>query len=85
MLDRWSSYTVTIVWKLAWADSALIILGEWSSCRSGHVSWFDCTSLACLWEHATTKKLKDLGIALTLVDSIKSINEQHVCSGGRTE
>ena len=45
----------------------------------------DCTSLECLWEHATTKKLKDLGIALTLVDSIKSIKEQHVCSGGRTE
>ena len=27
-LDRWSSYTVTIVWELAWADSVLVILGK---------------------------------------------------------
>ena len=25
-LDRWSSYTVMIVWELAWADSALVVL-----------------------------------------------------------
>ena len=30
-LDRWPSYTVTIVWEFAWADSGLIVLDEWSS------------------------------------------------------
>ena len=25
-LDRWLSYTVTIVWEFAWADSALVVL-----------------------------------------------------------
>ena len=24
-LDRWSFYTVTIVWELAWVDSALVV------------------------------------------------------------
>ena len=27
-LGRWLSYTVTIVWELAWADSALVVLDE---------------------------------------------------------
>ena len=27
-LDRWSSYTVTIVWEFAWADSVLVVLDE---------------------------------------------------------
>ena len=39
-LDRWSSYTVTIVWELAWVDSAS--LDEWSSYRGGRLSRFDC-------------------------------------------
>ena len=41
VLDRWSSYTVTIVWELTWADSALVILDEWLSYRGGHISRFD--------------------------------------------
>ena len=44
-LDRWSSYTVTIVWELAWADSALVVLDKWLSCRGGRLSKFDCNSL----------------------------------------
>ena len=28
-LGRWSSYTVTIVWGFACADSALVVLDEW--------------------------------------------------------
>ena len=35
VLDRWSSYTVTIVWEFAWADSLLVVLDEWSSYRGG--------------------------------------------------
>ena len=31
MLDICSSYTVTVVWKFAWANSALVVLDEWSS------------------------------------------------------
>ena len=46
-LDRWSSYTVMIVWELAWADSALVVLGEWSTYRGGHMSRFDCISFQC--------------------------------------
>ena len=34
-LDRWSSYTVTLVWELALADSALVVSDEWSSYRGG--------------------------------------------------
>ena len=41
-LDRWSSYTVTIVWEFAWADSPLVVLDEWSSYRSGRLNRFDC-------------------------------------------
>ena len=42
-LDKWSSYTITIVWEMAWADSALVILVKWSSYRGGGVSRFDCS------------------------------------------
>ena len=42
VLDRWSSYTVTIVWELAWADSPLVVLEEWSSYGGGRISRFDC-------------------------------------------
>ena len=45
-LDRWSSYAVTIVWEFAWADSALIILDEWSFYRGGHLNRFDCNTLS---------------------------------------
>ena len=27
-LDMWLSYTVTIIWELAWVDTALVILDE---------------------------------------------------------
>ena len=45
MLDRWSSYTVTIVWELAWMDPALVILDEWLSYRGGCLSRFDCSMI----------------------------------------
>ena len=35
-LGRWSS------WTFAWADSALIVLDEWSSYRGGRLNRFDC-------------------------------------------
>ena len=40
-LDRWSSYIVTIVWEFAWADSALMILDEWSSYGGGCLKRLD--------------------------------------------
>ena len=42
-LDRCSSYTVTLVWELAWANSALVILEEWLSYRGGCLRRFDYT------------------------------------------
>ena len=41
-LDRWSSYTVTIVLEFAWVDLALVVLDKWSSYRGGHLNRFDC-------------------------------------------
>ena len=43
MLDRWSSYTVTIVWEFAWADSGLVVFDEWLSYRGGCLNRFDCS------------------------------------------
>ena len=40
-LDRWSSYTITTVWELAWADSALVVLDDWLSYGGGRISRFD--------------------------------------------
>ena len=45
-LNRWSSYTVTIVRGFAGADSALVVLDEWSSYRGGRLSRFDCNALS---------------------------------------
>ena len=42
MLDRWSSYTVGTTWELAWTDSALVVLDQWSSYRGGRINRFDC-------------------------------------------
>ena len=42
MLDRWSYYTVTIIWEFASVDSALVILGKWSSYRDGGLNRLDC-------------------------------------------
>ena len=42
-LGSWSSYTVTIVWEFALADSALVVLDKWSSYRGGHLNRFGCT------------------------------------------
>ena len=44
VLDRWSSYAVTAIWELAWVDSPLVTLDEWSSYRGGCISRFDCIS-----------------------------------------
>ena len=56
-LDRWSYYKVTIVWGFAWADSALVILDEWLSYRSGHLNRFDCIIYYSLFDfsHITNK------------------------------
>ena len=43
-LDRWSSYTVTIVWEFAWVGSLLVVLDEWLSYRGGCINRFDCNS-----------------------------------------
>ena len=45
-LDRWSSYTVMIVWELAWVDSALVILDQWSFYRGGRLNRFDCIKIS---------------------------------------
>ena len=45
-LDRWSSYTITIVKEFVWADSALVILDEWSSYRGGRLNRFGCNALS---------------------------------------
>ena len=50
-LDRWLYYRVTIVWEFAWPDSALAVLGKWSSYRDGHMNRFDC-SIKCYWSNA---------------------------------
>ena len=57
LLDRGSSYTVTIVWELAWADSALVILDEWLSYRDGQASRFDSILLCLLIKLLTFFKL----------------------------
>ena len=53
-LDRWSSNTVTIVSKLAWVDSELVVLEKWFSYRGGRLSRFDCRFIyriiSRLWE-----------------------------------
>ena len=41
-LDRLSSYTIMIAWEFAWADSAFVVLEEWSFYRSGRLNRFDC-------------------------------------------
>ena len=48
-LDRWwlsYIYTVMLVWELAWADSALVATGKWSSYRGGGISRFDSVMFA---------------------------------------
>ena len=42
MLDRWLPYTTTIVGKLAWADSSLVVLDKWLFYRGGRLSRFYC-------------------------------------------
>ena len=44
-LDRWSAYTVANILELARVDSALVILGEWSSYRGGRLDRFDYNAL----------------------------------------
>ena len=47
-LGRWLSYTVTTVWEIARADSALGVLDELLSFRCGRWNRFDC-SIKCYW------------------------------------
>ena len=42
VLNRWSSYTVMIVWEVIWVDSALVALDKWLSYRGGHLNSFGC-------------------------------------------
>ena len=46
MIDRWSSYTVTIVQEFAWLDSALVVLDKWPFYRGGYLNRFDCNALS---------------------------------------
>ena len=45
MLDKCSSYTLTVVWKFAWVDSALVVLVEWSSFIGDYLTRSDCNTL----------------------------------------
>ena len=40
-----ASYTGTVVWEFAWADSALVVLDEWLFYRGGCLNSFDSGSL----------------------------------------
>ena len=44
-LDRWSSYTATIIWEFAWVDSALVVLDEWLFYRGGRLNRFHCVHI----------------------------------------
>ena len=44
-LDRWLSYTVTIVREFAWAYSELVVLDDSSSYKGGRLNRFDCNAL----------------------------------------
>ena len=52
-LDRWSSYTVMTVWVFALADSAFVILDEWSSYGGGRLGRFDCIFIG--WQKSFTE------------------------------
>ena len=43
MLNRWLSYTVSVVLEFAWAVSGLVVLDKWLSYRSGRLNRFDFT------------------------------------------
>ena len=36
-------FIVTIVWELAWAHAALVVLDEWTSYRGRSIIRFDCS------------------------------------------
>ena len=46
MLNRWLSYTVSIVLEFAWAVSGLVVLDKWLSYRSGRLNRFDFTQIS---------------------------------------
>ena len=58
MLVRWLSYTVMIVWELAWVDSVLVVLGKWLSYKGGDISRFDCTYTFYTCKGKKNEKLK---------------------------
>ena len=45
MLDRWSSYTVTTVWEIAWVDLVLVTIEKWFSYSGDRLNRFDCNAL----------------------------------------
>ena len=51
-LDKWPSHTVTILWELASADSALVVLDEWSSYKGGPLNRFD--DICFQWKNEIT-------------------------------
>ena len=57
-LDRLLSYTVMIVWELAWADSVLVVLGECLSYKVVCISRFDCTYTFYTCKGKKNEKLK---------------------------
>lgn len=42
-LDRWFSYTVTIVLVFAWADSVFVVLDEWLPYKRWSLNSFQCS------------------------------------------
>ena len=55
-LDRRLTYTVVIVWELAWVDSTLVILDKWLSYRCGCLNKFDCNT-EYIWARLKSGKL----------------------------
>ena len=46
MLNRWLSYTLSVVLEFAWAVSGLVVLGKWLSYRGGRLNRFHCTQIS---------------------------------------
>ena len=67
-LDRWSTSTVTNVWEFAWADSALVVLDEWSSYRGGRLKRFGSIDVSDIIDiHKCFMKKKNVWINLKSV------------------
>ena len=80
VLDRWLSYTVTTAWKFPWADSALVILDDWSSYRGGRLNRFDYTWKTSFLANFGLKKrlfsekyFNSISVPVTLCKKIRKI------------